>query len=182
MGWQYADYFPKDNRETVFRLLLKALAVRAKDIGIILDASGAPSLEELTSSVREEIPRVFISYSHKDIEFVKNLATDLQTIRLDVWWDISGIRGGNSWIRSIQDALDKSKYCIVVITPDSMISPWVEKEYTYAMNNNKIVIPLFLRDCKLPFSFSNTQYVDFRENRYRTAMYELYSALDIKVG
>jgi hypothetical protein len=61
-----------------------------------------------------------------------------------------------------------------------MTSTWVEREYTYAMNNNILVIPIFLRDCKLPFSFSTTQYIDFRESRYRPALRELYSALNAK--
>jgi len=181
----YIDFFPNRNHKSAFETLSQNLAVRAKEFGINLpQVISLPSLSNVTAGILigHETPRVFISYSREDVDFVKNLAIDLQMVGLEVWWDISGLRGGDNWVRTIQDALDRSKYCIVVVTPNSIMSTWVEKEYTYAINNDKIVIPLFLVDCKMPFSFSNTQYVDFREIRYRTAMRELYAALDVKAG
>jgi hypothetical protein len=181
---QYIDLFPKENMTLAYNRLSASLAFRAQELGInLLKVDLLPHILDIESKmpeIQQETPRVFISYSRKDIDFVKNLAIDLQTVGLDVWWDISGLQGGNNWVRSIQDALDKSKYCIVVITPDSINSTWVEKEYTYAMNNNITVIPLFLKDCKLPFSFSTIQYIDFRESRYRPALRELYSALNFR--
>ena len=183
---QYVDLFPKEKIQWAYDRLSASLAIRAKELGVNLSKGiSLPIGLDVDGSMpvaQPETPRAFISYSRKDVEFVKNLAIDLQTVGLDVWWDISGLQGGSNWVRSIQDALDKSKYCIVVITPDSMISTWVEREYTYAMNNNIMVIPLFLRDCKLPFSFSTIHYIDFRESRYRPALRELYSALNAEAN
>jgi len=41
-------------------------------------------------------PRVFISYSHADREFVAKLAGDLARNRIVVWWDEWEIKVGDS--------------------------------------------------------------------------------------
>ena len=43
--------------------------------------------------------RIFISYSRKDMDFVRKLAVDLETAGYDVWWDITDLYGGDDWIR-----------------------------------------------------------------------------------
>jgi hypothetical protein len=123
---------------------------------------------------------IFISYSRNDIEFVDKLAKDLISVGMDPWWDVSRLMGGDTWTRSIQSALDKSHYCIVVITPDSIRSPWVEREYTYAFNIGLTVVPIYLKSVeKLPFSFSTIHYIDFRDNNYSAAIRKLYLALKL---
>ena len=37
--------------------------------------------------------QVFISYSRRDLAFVEQLASDLQTAGLDVWYDLLGLAG-----------------------------------------------------------------------------------------
>jgi hypothetical protein len=48
--------------------------------------------------------KVFISYSRKDIDFARKLASDLEKAGYDVWWDITDLRGGDDWVRTIPAA------------------------------------------------------------------------------
>jgi len=40
--------------------------------------------------------KIFISYSRKDMDFVRKLAGDLETAGYDVWWDITDLQGGDA--------------------------------------------------------------------------------------
>jgi len=190
-AWQWLDYFPRQVVEKSYQRLLASLTLRAIDVGIeteklkLLQSVAQklwPDFKTSKSAVQEERGRVFISYSRNDIDFARLLATDLQRDGYDVWWDISNLQGGDNWVRSIQEALDKSQYCLVVVTPDGLKSPWVEREYTYAINNNLKVIPIFLKTCRIPFAFSTTQYIDFRQNRYSVSILELFVALNNRMS
>ena len=177
--WQTLDYFPLDRHDWAYEKLLASLIMRANDLAI-RDSTLDEKISEVEHSAESQVARVFVSYSRNDVEFVKKLASDLQALGLDVWWDISGLQGGDNWVSAIQTALERSTFCVVVITQDSMKSKWVANEYTYAMNHDITVIPIFLKDCKLPFSFSTTQYIDFRDINYQVAMRELYTVLNIR--
>ena len=48
--------------------------------------------------------KIFISYSRKDIDFVRKLAADLEKASFDVWWDITDLRGGDEWVTRIAAA------------------------------------------------------------------------------
>jgi len=76
--------------------------------------------------------KIFISYSRKDIDFAKKLAGDLEKADYDVWWDITDLRGGDDWVRTLPAAIQASQSFIIVLTPNSVESEWVQKEYTQA--------------------------------------------------
>ena len=48
---------------------------------------------------------IFISYSRKDVEMVTILARTLEESGYSVWWDVSGLHGGQSFARVIQEKL-----------------------------------------------------------------------------
>ena len=52
---------------------------------------------------RDTMQKVFISYSHKD-NFVRKLAGDMEKTGYDAWWDITDLRGGDDWVRSLPAA------------------------------------------------------------------------------
>jgi len=125
------------------------------------------------------MPQVFISYSRKDIAIVRQLAEDLKKADFNVWWDISGLKGGDAWMRAIQTGLKASQYCIVVLSRDSVESEWVEKEYTYAIGLGLKVIPILYKDCEIPLALANVQYVDFRDDKYDRGLWQLLIALQV---
>ncbi len=121
--------------------------------------------------------KVFISYSRKDMEFVRKLAGDLETAGYDVWWDITDLRGGDDWVRSLPAAIEASQFFIIVLTPNSTKSEWVQKEYTQALTLHKKIIPLMFESCDVPFALNTINFVNFLNGEYADNFKNLLSAL-----
>jgi hypothetical protein len=122
--------------------------------------------------------KVFISYSRKDIKFARRLATDLEQADYDVWWDISDLKGGDDWVRFIPTAIQTSQYFVVLLSPDSIQSEWVSKEYSYALRLRKKVVPAMIKPVDVPFALNTINYVDFVNEDYDIALNKLLLALD----
>ena len=103
---------------------------------------------------RETRQQVFISYSRKDIKFARRLATDLENAGFEVWWDISDLKGGDDWVRVIPTAIAASQFFVVLLSPDSIQSEWVAKEYTYALINRMKIVPAMIKPCSVPFALN----------------------------
>jgi hypothetical protein len=123
--------------------------------------------------------KVFVSYSRKDLAFVKRLADDLQKAGLDVWFDISDIKGGDRWLSAIQNGIESSQYCIVVLSPDSVASTWVSDEYLHARDSKLKLVPVLYKPCKIPLGLNSVQFVDLQGDNYRTNFEELLQVLDV---
>jgi TIR domain len=121
--------------------------------------------------------QIFISYSRKDIGFVRKLAGDLEKAGYDVWWDLTDLRGGDDWVRVIPDAIASSAFFLVVLSPHVVASDWVRKEYTQALSLHKKVIPLMLASTRVPFALNTINYVDFTGEDYAASLNSLLSAL-----
>jgi len=121
--------------------------------------------------------KVFLSYSRKDIDFARKLAGDLEKAGYDVWWDITDLRGGDDWVRTIPAAIADSKYMVVVLTPNSIESEWVRKEYTQALSLRKKIIPIMLVPCSVPFALNTINFVNFAAGEYEENFKNLLSPL-----
>ena len=124
--------------------------------------------------------QVFISYSRKDQAFVERLVEDLKKTGLDVWYDLSGLEGGSRWRAEIQNAIKNSRYVLVVLSPDSIESEWVEREFLFASNLKLKIIPLLYRQCDLPMNYLNLNFIDVQGKKYPHNFKEIMEALDIK--
>ena len=126
---------------------------------------------------------VFISYSRADIDFVQQLAGDLHQAGLDVWWDLSDIRGSDVWEHKIQDGLKSSKYFIIVLTPDSLASRWVRREYLSADSRGLTIIPLRLKEYEeLPLTLRDLQPVNAVNRPYEDTLAEILTILKGKTS
>ncbi len=121
--------------------------------------------------------QIFISYSRKDIDFVRKLAGDLEKAGYDVWWDLTDLRGGDDWPRVIPAAIESSQFVIIVLSPNSAVSDWVEKEYTHALSLRKKIIPLMLARSSVPFALNTINFVDFTSDDYAANFNHLLTAL-----
>jgi len=126
---------------------------------------------------QETKQKVFISYSRKDIKFARRLAADLESAGFDVWWDISDLQGGDDWVRFIPAAIEASRSFVVLLSPDSVQSEWVSKEYSYALRLRKKIVPAMVRQCDVPFALNTINYVDFINAEYASAVNKLLVAL-----
>jgi hypothetical protein len=124
------------------------------------------------------MPQIFISYSRKDIAFARKLAGDLEKAGYDVWWDLTDLRGGDDWPRVIPAAIESSQYVIVVLSPNSAISDWVEKEYTQALGLRKKIIPIMLKPSRVPFALNTINYINFASGDNVDNLNKLLTALE----
>ena len=124
--------------------------------------------------------QVFISYSRRDLEFVKRLSADLQAAGLKVWYDLSGLEAGTRWGIEIQDALDKSCFFLVVLSPNSCRSEWVEREFLYASNQGLKIVPILYQPCKLPLWSLNLHYLELGDENYESGFPNLCRILGVK--
>jgi WD40 repeat protein len=123
--------------------------------------------------------QVFISYSRKDLSFVEQLAVDLKNNGFDIWYDLSGIGGGSRWRSEIESGLSKSQFVAVVLSPDSVASEWVEREFLFASNLKLKIIPLMYRPCELPLNYIDLNYIDLQGENYQHHFPDLLRALTI---
>ena len=75
---------------------------------------------------------IFISHASADDDFVKALRTSLEESGLPVWVDSRNLRGGDKLSLEIQNAIDQARYVIVVLSPNTINSPWVRCEIQQA--------------------------------------------------
>lgn len=99
------------------------------------------------------LPRVFISYNRRlDKPVAKALERALPRIawppyrwpRLAVFRDGSDIPAGGSLTSAVEDALERSDYFLLVASPESRDSAWVERESTYWLAHGGSLDRLFV--------------------------------------
>jgi hypothetical protein len=110
---------------------------------------------------------IFLSHSHADKPFVRRLAQDLQAAGVRVWLDEAEMMIGDSLIEKIRQGIDEMEYLGVILSPNSVNSPWVQREVDVAMNREIAgkrvkVLPLVIEDCKLPGFLEGKLYADFQ--------------------
>lgn len=97
----------------------------------------------------QELSQVFISYSHKDQNFAIYLTACLANCSVPYWRDREKILGGDDWRNRIREAIDDCSILLLVISPDAINSPYVKFEWEYAVQTQKYVIPLILKETQL---------------------------------
>jgi hypothetical protein len=73
---------------------------------------------------------VFISYSHKDVEWLKKLRQFLRPLEereLIRVWDDTEIRTGSDWLGEIRKALDSARVAVFLVTQNLLDSPFVKE-------------------------------------------------------
>lgn len=141
------------------------------------------NVHELLDGVRlskTRVKTVFISYAHRDKTFTKKLANELEARGMKVWWDFDRLKGGQDWQKEIERAIKLCNFFLVILTPDGADSEWVGNEITYALQAQKIIIPLILKKCEVPISLIKKQYIDFGKQTRKVAIEKLVEVLKIQ--
>jgi len=131
------------------------------------------------------IPSVFLSHNHADKPFVRRLAANLDNQGIPYWLDEAEIKVGESLIEKIRDGIDKVDFVAVVLSPNSVASPWVQREVDVAMNREIMgrrvkVLPLMYMACDLPGFLLGKRYADFTEDtRYANALEDLVNSIGV---
>lgn len=113
---------------------------------------------------------IFISYSHKDTEYAHRLAAVLQDKGFAVWID-ERLDYGSQWPHEIQKQLDSCYAFIVIMSPRSFASEWVQSELQRAKRKLKPVLPVLLEGDEPWLSVESTQYYDVRGGKLPDARF-----------
>jgi hypothetical protein len=124
---------------------------------------------------------IFISYSRKDQEFVTRLASDLDAHVAGVWLDQSAIRAGQKWHDEIIEGIRDCKALVLVLSPDSVASPYVREELDKALELAKPILPVIYRPATWTDEFAalikDIQTIDLRSGSYTDNFQKLVDGL-----
>lgn len=110
---------------------------------------------------------VFISYKRDDFTdsaFLAELERHLELANITFWRD-HRIQPGDNWEVEIDQAIDDSFACLLLLSPNASASQYVTYEWTRALTLGKKVIPLLLEsNAAVHPRLQKTQFVDFTQD------------------
>ena len=122
-----------------------------------------PSREQPTFCTPQSIKKehdIFLSYNHKDKEWVDKLASSIESEQFDdrylkVFRDDWDIMPGSNVIQSIEQGLKKSRYVGIIISENSIDAEWPNMEWSIAISSDPSgrkgnIIPMWLGNCEIP--------------------------------
>ena len=105
--------------------------------------------------------RIFLSYAREDADSAKQLAELLGRTGHEVWWD-KHIQGGSRFSSEIDRALKEAEAVIVLWSPASVESAWVQDEAAEGRDTERLV-PVSLAGCRPPLGFRQFHTVDLEQ-------------------
>ena len=89
---------------------------------------------------------VFISYSRRDIDFVRHLFDQLKARDREAWADWQDIPPTADWLAEIYRGIEAADSFLFIISPDSVASEICTLEIEHAVQHNKRLIPVVWKD------------------------------------
>jgi HJR/Mrr/RecB family endonuclease len=113
--------------------------------------------------------QVFLSYAQDDKLVARRLADGLRAAGLRVWFDEWALAVGDSIVPRIEQAIATSDLLLVLLSPRSVESRWVQMELSSflarELKDRAITLILALiEDCEIPPVLADRQYLDLRKD------------------
>lgn len=96
-----------------------------------------------------ELPYIFISYSHRNMEEAISIIELLQKDNFRVWYD-EGIDPGFEWDENIASHVENCGYFIALLSEEYLQSSNCKDELNYARELEKPRLLVYLKDVQLP--------------------------------
>jgi len=106
---------------------------------------------------------VFLSYHSGDADWVETLKTALEAKGIRVWIDREQIRPGDLFPGALARAIGGVQCVVLVLSPGSVASTWVEEEFNLALARRCRVIGALIDDVEPPGFLEGRSWVDFRD-------------------
>jgi hypothetical protein len=92
----------------------------------------------------DESRYAFISYSHEDEVFVARLINDLTNQGIEIWVDKQSLTLGTSdWEQAVRDAIRNAYVVMLVASPSSRRSKYVQDELAIAEGEGRPIYPIW---------------------------------------
>ena len=119
---------------------------------------------------------IYISYSRKDIAIAREIKKKVETkTSVSCRMDMEGIERGSQFQDVIIKTINEAKIVLLLLSENSMQSPWVKKEINYTHEKHKKVVPINI-DGSQPgdflFIFSGNDVIDFRNKDQQKKFYD----------
>ncbi len=131
---------------------------------------------------------VFISYSHDDDDWVQNwLLHRLEDAGLSVCIDFRDFDIGVPSLVNIEQAVERSRKTLLVLTPSWVKSEWTSFEALLVQTDDPIglrrrMLPIMLKPCELPKRIAMLTYADFtKPKRRESELQRIIAALGKRV-
>lgn len=96
--------------------------------------------------------QAFISYSWQDEDIARKISVGLRKAGLRVWFSADAVLPGDDLFTETADALDRSDAMVVILSEESLGSPWMRYETSVGMTNGRFakrVVPVILPPMRL---------------------------------
>ena len=99
---------------------------------------------------------VFLSYSRKDTQFVREIFESLSARKREAWIDLHDIEYSTKWWEEICAGIDGADNFVLFVSPNSLESLFCHREIQHALKHNKRIIPCLVptdrssRPCSRP--------------------------------
>ena len=123
-------------------------------------------------------PRIFMSYSRREVGFIDDLTDRLEREGFNVWLDYRNLIPGTPWADQINRGVDEADVILLVVSKASIASQYVELEWRRVIKEEKKrIILLIFEAVDLPPVLEKYEWVDFRGD-YETGIRELVGQLE----
>ena len=95
-----------------------------------------------------ETMKIFISHTHSDQVFAKEIASRLVDDGYDVWLPEWQLLPGDNWALKQGQALENAEGMVVLLSPESVDAPEVRQDISYALGSRRFegrLIPVLVR-------------------------------------
>ena len=103
---------------------------------------------DLLEKLRQLKPRIFISYSSKDQQFVDQLHLKLKQSGQLGWLNTESIPKGEHWYDEMSKGLRETVLLILVVSEDAVASKWVSEEWKTFLKMKKRSFPFFFENAR----------------------------------
>ena len=117
--------------------------------------------------------RIFISYARDDYAFAHQLLSGLRNINVEGWMDEADIAAGAAIGTAVRAAIQKSSAIVVLVSPNSLRSRWVDFEVGAAQALGKPIVPILLEGSELPETLQEIVSIDARDKPIKHVVLEL---------
>ena len=129
-------------------------------LGLLVDVIYVEIKDEISTK------KVFISYSHKDIDTTKGLCKELENRGIGCWYAPRDIPPGKEWASAIVDAINEVDVLALIFTDNSNASVQVQREVDQAIARKIKVVPIKLTNSNpsggMSYYLSTLQWLDGR--------------------
>ncbi len=126
---------------------------------------------------------VFLSYARDDVDTAKRLAEIIAQAGHEVWWD-RHIQGGSRFTNEIDRALKEAEAVVVLWSPASVQSAWVQDEAAEGRDSGRLV-PVAIGSVKPPLGFRQFHTVNlssWSDDGQPEAVSDLFTAITSVCG